>query len=103
MNENDEMSVRERLDKVEAERKELKATLAKEKKEKLENAAANRKTRDDEIKKTSGIISEIQKEIYTYNKSGKVDKGKSNVLNNIIESINNPNKTEETNEDTSSY
>lgn len=88
------MSAEERLAQVEAERKELREKISKDKAERLANAAAKRKDRDEKIESTSKVLVEIQKEIFAYNRSGKVAKSKNDILGTIAKLVEDPNSVE---------
>lgn len=77
------LSAEERLKRLETERKELRVEVNKERTEKLLRESENRNKRDEKLKKISAVLIKIQKEIYMYNRSGKVAKDKTNVLETL--------------------
>ena len=81
------MSAEDRLKNIEAERKELKAQVAKEKSERLANASGIREKRDAENKRVSQVLVSVQKEIFAYNKSGKVLKAQNPILETIAKLV----------------
>jgi hypothetical protein len=81
------MSAEDRLKNIEAERKELKSQVAQEKAERLSKAAGLREIRDAENKRVSSVLTEVQKEIFAYNKSGKVLKAKNPILETIAKLV----------------
>lgn len=82
-----QMSAEDRLKNIEAERKELKSQVAKEKAERLANASGVREERDAEIKRVSNILVNVQKKVFAYNKSGKKLKSESQILEIIAELV----------------
>ena len=72
-----------RLAQIEAERKELKETVAKNKVANKENQKTERANRDQVLKATSDVLKNIVKEIFGYNKLGKQAKSTHNILGNI--------------------
>lgn len=85
--ENRTLSASDRLAQVEAERKKLREQVTTENRERLDKARNARNSRDSNIKEISSVLLKVQKEIFAYNKSGKIAKGQSNVLETIAELV----------------
>jgi len=79
-----ELSPQAELNALDERRKELKVSISSGKKELLAKAKEKRAIRDDQIKKDMIRISSIQKEIYKYNKLGKIGKEESNIFEDIV-------------------
>lgn len=76
----EKQSYEERLKQLDAERKEIKDKVIEEKKENKERKAKKKILRDQNIIKINEILDKVKKEIYIYNKKGKVKKGKCDIL-----------------------
>ncbi len=88
------MSAKDRLSRIEAERRELRAQVSKEEAERLAKAAENRKVRDTKIEEVALVLVKVQKEIFIYNRSGIRLKGKNDILNKIANLVEDPNAKE---------
>lgn len=77
------MSAEERLKNIDVERKRLRERVAKEKAERLSKAAGLRKERDVKNKQVYDVLVKVQKEIFAYNKSGKVLRAQNPILETI--------------------
>lgn len=82
-----EATTEQRLAAVESQRRDLRAQVTKERKEKLENASNVRGARDSKIKEVSAVLNKVQSKIFAYNKSGKVARAQNNILEAIAELV----------------
>ncbi len=89
MDETNELSAEEELEKVEQRRKELRVQVKGEREIRLENATKMRTERDINLGKIQEILKKVQAAIHIYNKLGKVAKSKYDVFE-IISNVLNP-------------
>jgi hypothetical protein len=75
------------LQALEEKRKELKAQVAKEKAEKKAMRGQIKAERDAKIEKIDGVLRNVLKEIFAYNKLGKVAKMDIDILDKISEMV----------------
>jgi len=85
--ENPEMTTEDRLKNINAERKVLREQVAKERAERLANASAVRDKRDAETNRVLNVLDDIKKEIFAFNKSGKVLKAQNPILETIAKIV----------------
>lgn len=81
------LSAEERLKQINEERKTLKEQVKSDREKRLEEAEKVRVERDEAIEKMNGVLKNISAKIYEYNKLGKVEKMKRNILGEISKEI----------------
>lgn len=82
------ITAEERLKQLEDERKTLKVQVRDDRTKRLEEAKLMRAKREVDIEKIQKKVKNISKEIYQYNKMGKVAKVECDILGRIVSEIN---------------
>jgi hypothetical protein len=78
-------NLQEELEAIELKRKELKLKLREEKDYRKANKERIRALRDERLENVDGILKAVLKEIFTYNKLGKVKKAEYPILDTICQ------------------
>lgn len=81
---NIELDPKEELEQIEHRRKELKHKILTDKEIRLKKEAEMRMIRDEKIENIQKKIGKIQNVIYSYNRSGKVAKDKTDIFAKIL-------------------
>lgn len=82
-----DITVEERLEQLDTERKGLKKQILDERTQRLEQAAKMREERDEKIEKIQEKLEKVLSAIYDYNKLGKVAKMECNIFDIISKII----------------
>jgi len=81
----DDLNAKNRLKQLEEESAKLREKIKLDKKERLENEAIERKKRDERLDIIREKIDEMLKELYVYNKKGKIERDKVDIFGKIKE------------------